>query len=102
MAFRHVSVRHWLPILTICPVNNLPDLIYVTVDFIHDAYDVDPEVEFPLYELYGVRKQIRQLASGKKMFMEDIAALLYKEIKGASSVTVTLLFGRHAVTHGDG
>lgn len=91
MAFRRVSVRHWLPILTICPVNKLPDLIYITVDF-------DDE---ELHELYAIRKEIRKLVSGKRMFMEDIAELVFLQIKGCSSVTVTLLFGRHVVIYGE-
>ena len=28
-----IVVRHWLPIITFCPVNHLPDLVYVSVEF---------------------------------------------------------------------
>lgn len=95
MAFTRTTIRHWLPIVTFCPVNKLPDLIYVSVDY--DSEELEP----PFQELYETRKQIRKLVSGKRMFMEDICSLLYKELKGCSSVTVTLLFGRHVVIKAD-
>jgi hypothetical protein len=81
--------------LTFCPVNSLPDLIYVSVDF------DDVGLERTFVELYAVRKKIRKLVSGKKMFMEDVADLLYKELVGCTSVTVTLMFGRHVVIVGE-
>jgi hypothetical protein len=88
MAYRSVSIKHWLPIVTVCPVNKLPDLIYVTVQF----------EDMKFHELYTIRKRIRKIASWKCMFMEDIAELMFREFKGCSSVTVALLFGRHQVT----
>lgn len=87
MSGRIVNVRHWLPIITICPVNHLPDLIYVTVSF----------DDMELHELYDIRKRIRKVASWKKKFMEDIAEDLFREFRGCTSVTVTLAFGRHEV-----
>ena len=92
MAFRRVSITHWFPIVTICPVNNLPDLIYITVDF-----DNDPVVNPQFNELYSVRKRIRKIASWKRAFMEDIADEMFNEFRGCSCVTVTLLFNRHTV-----
>lgn len=94
MAVRLTQVRHWLPILTFCPVNHLPDLIYVEVQF--QDYTLD---EMPVHELYGIRKRIRKVASFKKKFMEDIAADLFKEFPNCNAVTVSLAFGRHVVTH---
>ena len=40
-------ISHWLPIITICPVNKLPDFIYVTIEF-EDTFE----------ELYQVRKTL--------------------------------------------
>lgn len=94
MAVRRTQIRHWLPIITFCPVNHLPDLIYVEVEFNDETLDA-----MPVHELYGIRKRIRKVASFKKKFMEDIAADLFKEFQTCTSVTVTLAFGRHVVTH---
>ena len=94
MAFNRTSIRHWLPIVTFCPVNNLPDLIYVTVD-----YDYEGDREF--VELYAIRKQVRKLVSWKKMFMEDIAEKVYNMFPECSAVTVSLLFNRHVVIRGE-
>lgn len=80
------TVRHWLPIVTFCPVNNLPDIVYVSVSF--DTFE----------ELYAVRRKVRQLASWKKMFMEDIAKCVADEFPHACEVTVRLAFNRHIVT----
>lgn len=87
MAGSIVRIRHWLPIVTFCPVNHLPDLIYVEVEY------GDNE----LHELYDIRRRIRKVASWKKKFMEGIAEDLFTEFSGCSSVTVTLAFGRHQV-----
>lgn len=81
------KIRHWLPILTFCPENNLPDLIYITVEFNKFA------------ELYAVRKKVRKLISKKKMYMEDIAKAVSDEFNTATCVTVRLVFNRHVVTH---
>ena len=88
MAIRKVSIRHWLPIVTFCPVNNLPDLIYIEVEFRGDQFA----------ELYTVRKKVRQIASMKKKFMEDICDEVFMAFPECSSVTVTLALGRHVVT----
>jgi hypothetical protein len=95
MAFHRTTIRHWLPIVTFCPVNNLPDLIYVSVDF------DDEGLERQFVELYAIRKRIRKLVSWKKMFMEDVADLLFRELVGCSSVTVTLFLNRHIVIKGE-
>lgn len=87
MPGRLVSIRHWLPIVTFCPVNHLPDLIYVTVE-----YD-----DMDLHELYAIRKRIRKVASWKKKFMEDIAEDLFREFRGCTAVTVRLAFNRHEI-----
>lgn len=82
-----VKFRHWLPILTFCPVNNLPDLIYVTLEF-EDGNNRD---------LYQIRKQVRKHISGRKAYMEDIAEILLVHFPTAV-VTVRLMFNRHVVT----
>lgn len=79
------NIRHWMPIITFCPVNNLPDPLYISIEF--DSF----------VELYGVRKRVRELVSLKNMFMEDVAKLVAAEYPQAVSVTVTLLFSRHVV-----
>lgn len=83
-----VTIRHWLPILTFCPVNNLPDLIYVSLTFKNGKF----------VELYEARKKIRKLVSGRRMFMEDIASKLAYNFPDADEVTVRLAFDRHVVT----
>lgn len=88
-----VKVRHWLPIITYCPVNNLPDFVYVTVTLKDD-----------FAELYALRNRIRKLCSGRKMFMEDITKLVYDQLflcdglHGLQSVELRLAFSRHVVT----
>lgn len=82
---RKLTIRHWLPIITVCPVNNLPDLIYVSVEF--DSF----------VELYKARKMIRKCASWKRMYMEDIAEAVSELFPQAVSVTVRLAFNRHVV-----
>lgn len=85
MPHLRLTVSHWLPIITFCPVNGFPDVIYVYVTFNN------------FVELYAVRKKIRELVSFKKMFMEEVAQTLLREIDGAFSVEVRLLTGRHVV-----
>ncbi len=77
-------ITHWLPILTFCPVNKLPDLIYVELEFHRFA------------ELYAVRKKVRKLLQGKTIFMED-AAKLVLEAFPVERVTVRLMFNKHIV-----
>lgn len=89
-----VIFRHWLPILTYCPVNNLPDLIYVSVH-------VDLDGPGQMLELYALRRTVRKLVSGSKAFMEDIAmqvqAYLLAEMGVRAAVEVRLAFNRHVV-----
>jgi hypothetical protein len=80
-----LRISHWLPIITFCPVNRLPDFIYITVTF--DSFA----------ELYAVRKRIRKLASWKLKFMEVIAQDVLDGLPGAKEVEVRLLTGRHVV-----
>ena len=78
------TVTTWLPIITFCPVNKLPDLIFI-------------EAEFGNFrELYGVRKKMRKLVSFKCMFMEDVASVVREEL-GADKVVVRLVFNKHRV-----
>ncbi len=83
----HVTIRHWFPILTYCPVNGRPDLIYVSLTF-HDHFE----------ELYAVRKKVREMLRGRTMYMEAIAEMLLKEFPKAGQATVRLMFDRHVVT----
>lgn len=82
----NVRVTHWLPIVTRCPLSVWPDFIYITVDFPRFA------------ELYEVRRRLRAIAQGKRMFMEDIAQSVYDAMPTATRVEVRLLTGRHVVT----
>jgi hypothetical protein len=82
-----VSIGHWLPIVTRCPVNKLPDLIYVRVDFV-DTFA----------ELYEVRRKVRKLVAWKCMFMEEVAREVLDAFPAAQQVTVALAFNRHIVT----
>lgn len=84
---QRIRISHWLPIITICPVNNLPDLIYVTVTF-----------EDQFVELYNARKRIKAVTNYKRAYMEDIASSVLKAFPLACEVEVKLLTGRHVVT----
>ncbi len=80
-----LTVTHWLPIVTFCPVNNLPDLIFISVTF------------RDFTELYAVRRQLRTL-NWRKMFMEDVAKSVSDMFPEAKRVTVKLMFNKHSVT----
>lgn len=83
-----VTIRHWMPIMTFCPVNHLPDFVYCSVTFEGDEVN----------ELYAVRKKMRKVISGRKAFMETLARDLAEAFPKASIATVTLMFNRHEVT----
>lgn len=80
-----LTVTHWFPIVTFCPVNHLPDLIFISVTFRQFA------------ELYAVRRQLRALY-WRKLFMEDIARAVSDMFPEAKRVTVRLMFNKHQVT----
>lgn len=82
-----VTVRHWLPILTFCPVNNLPDLVYVSVSFNNE-----------FKELYEVRQKVREIIGFRKEFMETLAIDIMEEFPTATKVELRLLFDRHHIT----
>ena len=78
-------ITHWLPIVTFCPENSLPDFVFVelhTTKFI---------------ELYSARKKIRKAIAGKKMYMEDLATVVAEEFPQAEQVVVRLMFNKHRV-----
>lgn len=79
-------IRHWFPIFTFCPVNNLPDLIYVTLRFDDGVFR----------DLYKVRKAVRKSISGRTAYMEDLAHDLSEKYPTAI-VTVRLALDRHVV-----
>lgn len=81
----YTKVTHWFPIVTFCPVNNLPDFIYIRCTF--ESFE----------ELYAVRKKIRKLIQWRRMFMETVCEEIQKEFPHAISVEVTLLFNKHMV-----
>lgn len=83
------TISHWLPIFTFCPVNSLPDLIYVEVTF-----------EYEFVELYAVRKRLKKALQFKKMFMEDIASEVRRMFPTSTKVVVRLPFNKHVVTIG--
>ena len=86
---KHVTISHWFPIITRCPLSIWPDFVYVELDY---KILGDPP------ELYAVRKTIRQTIQWKKAYMEDLAATLAntKELKnGLVRVRVCLPFYRH-------
>lgn len=80
-----LTIRHWIPIVTFCPVNHLPDLIYISLEF--EGF----------IELYEIRRKIRKLIGFRKLFMEDVASLVMDEFASAEQVTVRLAFNRHVV-----
>lgn len=86
MATRRITVRHWLPIITFCPVNSLPDVVYVSLEFTNQ-----------FVELYEVRRKVRKLLAWRKLFMEDAAAELRLAFPNADAVEVHLAFNRHVV-----
>lgn len=82
-----VTISHWLPVVTFCPVNNLPDLIHVYVT--HPAKD--------FHELYAVRREIKRLFNLRRMFMEDVAKEALQHFDFATKVEVVLMTGRHRI-----
>ena len=83
---RLITITHWFPIITFCPVNKLPDLIFIDVVFAGE-----------FVELYQVRKRIRKLLQFKEIFMEDAANEVAKEFPDCYSVSVKLIFNKHQV-----
>lgn len=80
-----MQYRHWLPLLTFCPANGLPDLVYVTIESGHS------------YNLYDVRAKVRAAFSGKKMYMEEICEQAGLLFPNTDAVEVRLAFNRHVV-----
>lgn len=81
-----VQFRHWLPLITFCPVNGLPDFIYVTVTYIDN-----PD------EIYDVKEVLRKTIMWKKAYMKDITQTILNNFPQAHSVTVRSMFNRQAV-----
>lgn len=82
-----VIIRHWLPIVTFCPVNNLPDLLYVSLEFKDGKFR----------ELYELRKKIRKLLRWRRMFMEGAASKIAYHFPEASAIEIRLAFNRHVI-----
>ena len=82
----NICIRHWLPIVTRCPLSIFPDLVYVTVEF-----------ENNFQELYDVRREVRKCISWRKKFMEHLALDIFIKFPTCKSVALRLLFSRHVV-----
>lgn len=80
------TITHWLPIITFCPVNGLPDVLYIQLLF-----------EDPIPELYGVRRMLRKNFMWRKMYMEDVAKEAMQLYPDAAQAIVRLAFDRHVV-----
>lgn len=90
-----VTFGHWLPIVTFCPVNGLPDFLRVRVTVLNQRETL---------ELYAFRKELFKGLSGQKVYMESIAvqvlerALLYVRLETKVRVDVELIGGRHLIS----
>ena len=82
---QYVKLSHWLPIITICPVTKLPDLLYISLTF---------KEEF--VELYQFRKQLK-IFNFTETYMELVANDLERMFPNAVEIEVKLLTGRHIV-----
>ena len=82
-----ISISHWFPIITICPVTKLPDFLYATITFEDDKF----------HELYEIRKRIKKVSMWRYCFMEDVAKSLLHEFSDAAEIRITLLTGRHKI-----
>lgn len=83
---QNILISHWFPIVTFCPVNKLPDFLYITLGFTDE-----------FVELYEVRKHMRGAIQGQLIFMEDVALLLATEFPTATYIKVALMTNRHVV-----
>lgn len=87
------AFRHWFPILTICPVNGMPDFIYVSIEW-------EAPTETAFLDLYLVRKLVRRTLSMRRISMEAASRLVlvafYQQFRSVpSAITVSLMFNRH-------
>jgi hypothetical protein len=85
MPLLSVTITHWFPIITFCPISGLPDLLYVKAKF--DQFK----------ELYGVRRKIKAKLRFRVIFMEDAAMEIKTLFPEASEVEVRLMFSKHIV-----
>nr|DAF45698.1 MAG TPA: archeaosine synthase [Siphoviridae sp. ctJ7x27] len=81
----HTVISHWFPLITRCPVNGLPDVLYVYLSF--NTFE----------ELYAVRRKLFKKFFWKKTFMEDLAVDILREFPDAYRVHIKLLTNRHQV-----
>lgn len=91
-----VSYTHWLPVVTRCPVNGLPDALFLWV-----SLDV-PDDNTNTPELYALRKRCFGGFFMKKMFMEDVALEVFQRAKEAygdqlRTVELRLMFNKHHI-----
>lgn len=84
--YMETEISHWFPIITRCPLSVWPDFIKITL------------LTTQFIELYEARRRMRQLVSGKRMFMEDIAKMVLQQFPEADACTVKLWMGPHSTT----
>lgn len=101
---RRVIYRHWWPVVTFCPVNHLPDFLWVSIQF-RDRVTM-PGVAWPSGhestfcqppDLYAIRRTIRYVLRWRKLTMEEAAERLLAAFPEATGVRVALAFERHTV-----
>lgn len=86
-AMKKVTITHWLPIITICPVNYLPDPLFIEVTFHGDDFN----------ELYQVRKKLRRVIKWRKCYMEEVAKIVALHFPTALEIKVRLWFNKHII-----
>lgn len=81
-----VTLTHWFPILTRCPVTGFYDPIFVEVTFVNE-----------FVELHEFRTNLKKLLWNRVIFMEDAAKLVFEKFPDAKNVRVRLAFSKHIV-----
>jgi NADPH-dependent 7-cyano-7-deazaguanine reductase QueF len=82
------TYKHWVPLVTICPVNHLPDFGFITIQ------------SKKMIEIYALRHIIHSFAF-RTMYMEDIVIGIrdelckkYKLESFQFTITYSLLFNK--------
>lgn len=91
----HIIISHWVPLVTRCPINGMPDFLYAEIH-----YELGETPDFP--ELYSVRKVIRNsVIFGERIYMEELtkrlATILFESDLRIHKVVVRMPFNRHRV-----
>ncbi len=85
-----ITVKHWLPFLTVCPVTHLYEWIWVEADFTG------------FVELFKIRKRIKSnITANRERFMEEIARDVFTDLEAQGwpvcAVRVKLFCNKHIV-----